>query len=951
MRHILPTTLSLLSALAGSARAAEMDYNRDIRPLFSQHCTACHGGVKAAGGISFVYREKALAKGKSGAVAIVPGKPEDSELIRRITTDNLDDLMPQPDHGPRLSAAEVEKLRAWIQQGAPWSEHWAFVPPVEPADPTLKNPGWATGKADRLVLARIESAGLAPSPAATPAEWLRRVSLDLTGLPPTPEEYEAFVADTASGARERVVDRLLASPHYGERWATVWLDLARYSDTYGYEKDPHREIWPWRDWVIRAFNDDMPFDRFTVRQLAGDLLPNATTDDLLATAFHRNTQNNTEGGTDDEEYRTAAVLDRVATSWTTWNATTFGCVQCHSHPYDPIPHADYYRFAAFFDNTEDSDLDNDFPRLRIPGDPAKKVQAAALHREARARRESLNTAGLAPASGAWNPLVPAKAATSGGELKIRPDGQVDASGTQPIGVVYTLELPAPAGATALRLQILPDSDDPKKWPERGSVLSHLTLDLVLPSGTSTPVRVREVVADYLAGPYDPRRTLDGDPAGFGGYPVLTGPRWCVAVLEKPLPADAGAHLKVMMKQGAAYNSNFQGTPIRHFRWSASTDARWTALAHDAARAEQFATFDRLQGELGKLGGPEVPVMVERADSARRDTRVFVRGNRLDRDVSVQPGLPDVMNPPRKEGRLSRLDYAEWLVSDQNPLTARVLANRLWAELFGHGIVETLEDFGTSGARPSNPALLDHLALRLRGELKWSVKAALREWVLSSTYAQTAKASPDLAARDPGNLLLARGPRNRLTAEMVRDQGLVVSGLLAPTLFGPPVYPLQPDGIWSSVYSGASWKTSEGENRHRRAIYTYHKRTSGYPGFLTFDAPTRDACSARRVATNTPLQALVTLNDAAHLDMARGLAGRMEKASADPRERIAFGCRQITLGPPPAALVDTLLRLHEASAADFRADPANAAKLGSSPENAALVLVANTLLNLDGALVR
>jgi hypothetical protein len=944
----------LLPAAVARAGGTPVDFNRDIRPLLSRHCTACHGGVKAAGDISFVYRERALAEGASGQRAIVPGRPEDSEVLRRVTTDDPDDLMPRPDHGPRLTEAEITLLRDWITQGAAWSEHWAFVPPVEPADPAPRAADWPRGKLDRLVLARLESSDLSPAPEATPAEWLRRVSLDLTGLPPSLADYEAFVADSAPDAREKVVDRLLASPHFGERWASVWLDLARYSDTYGFEKDPHRDIWPWRDWVIRAFNDDQPFDRFTVLQLAGDLLPDGGADAWLATAFHRNTQNNTEGGTDDEEFRTAAVLDRVNTTWTAWNATTFGCVQCHAHPYDPIPHADYFRFMALFNNAEDTDLNDDFPRLRVPEDAEKRSRAAELERTVRARREALNASGvaLAATSAGWTSWRPTQAKPSSGALAVDAAGEIRATGTLPRGVTYTLEGDLPSGATALRLDIRPDQDDPTQWPERGSVLSQLTVEVVTGGGTATPVRVSEVVADYLAGPFDPSRTTDKDADGFGSFPVLAGPRWCVVVLESPLPAaQPGDRLRLVLRHAATSNSGTQATPLRRFTWNVSTEPRWTQWAAAPERATAWQEMEGLKKELNALGGTRVPVLVERAEAARRDTRLFIRGNRQDLGESVSPGLPEVFNPPGGTEPLDRLRYAEWLVGPEHPLTARVLANRLWAELFGIGIVETQEDFGSSGARPTHPALLDHLALRLRDTYRWSIKAFLREVALSRTYGQSARVTPEALERDPHNRMLARGPRQRLTAEMVRDHALAVSGLLEPKMFGPPVFPPQPDGIWSSAYSGATWKTSQGPDRHRRAIYTYRKRTSGYPGFLTFDAPTGDACSARRLPTNTPLQALVTLNDPAHLEFARALAGVMSAAGSDARAAIAVAARRLTLAPPADALLDTLVKLHAEAAADFRSDDAARAHWGDTPEAAAYVLVANTLLNLDLALVR
>lgn len=949
-------TVSGLLVLRPGA-AAETSFNRDIRPILTTHCTACHGGVKAAGNVSFVVREKALGIGKSGAPTIVPGDPDASELIRRVTSTDPDEVMPQPDHGPPLPEAEIATLRQWIREGAQWSEHWSLVPPQEPAIPSVKDTTWPVQPLDAFVLARLEAASRAPAPPASPAEWLRRVSLDLIGLPPTLEEFHAFrtaAADDLPAARAAVVDRLLASPAFGERWASVWLDLARYADTYGFEKDPHREIWPWRDWVIRAFNEDLPFDQFTLRQLAGDLLEAPTADDLLATAFHRNTQNNTEGGTSDEEFRAAAVVDRINTTWTAWQATTLGCVQCHAHPYDPYPHDDYYRVMAFFDNTEDADLDDDFPRLPVAHDAAHRDAVAAQWRERRQLREALNARGVETAGldSAWQPLVPQETTTTGGTLTVAADGRITAGGTLPVGVQYTLRFPAPDSLSALRLEIFPDNEDPKSWPERASVVSHVTAAVVEPDGTRRDLPLREVIADHLAGPFDPQESLDGGPGGFGSFPSQSGGRWAVIIPEAPLSAPAGSILEIGIKQGAVANANQQACTLRHFALAATRAPHWTSLVNDPDRRAQWDRFHALGQTIDQTAHTRVPVQAERAAAAMRDTRVWIRGNRLTKDARVEPGLPASVGPAvTGSGRLTRLDLARWLVSPENPLTARVLANRLWAGLFGHGLVETLEDFGSSGAKPTHQNLLDHLALRLSRHHAWSVKSLLREIALSATYAQSAAAAPDRIAQDPKNELLARGPRQRLTAEMVRDHALAVSGLLSPKMFGPPVFPPQPEGVWNTVYSGAHWKTSEGEDRFRRSLYTYVRRTSGYPGFLTFDAPARDLCTPRRQPTNTPLQALVTLNDPGFIEMAAALAARMAKDGGTPAEQIARGCRLITLDEPPAPLVTSLLRLHDEALADYRARPDTAAALAPSPEAAALTLVANTLLNTDLALNR
>lgn len=954
MRQFLPI-LPFLTGLSAAAAEGTIEFNRDIRPILTSHCTACHGGVKAAGGVSFIYREKALAEGKSGAKTIVPGQPDASELMKRVLSTDPDEVMPKPDHGPRLKEKEIAALRQWITEGAAWSEHWSLVPPVEPPAPVLQDAAWPRQPLDTFVRAKQEAAQVSPAPPAGAAEWLRRVSLDLTGLPPSPEDFAAFqtgMEKDATSAREAVVDRLLASPAFGEHWAALWLDLARYADTYGFEKDPHRNIWPWRDWVIRALNTDMPFDRFTISQLAGDQLENPTADDLLATAFHRNTQNNTEGGTNDEEFRAAAVVDRVNTTWTAWQATTFGCVQCHSHPYDPYPHEDYYRFMAFFDSTEDTDLDDDFPHLPVANDPAARDAVAAAWRAAKAARQALNAAGTAAAAQEknWQPVVPAEAKTSGGTLTVSPEGRITAGGTLPVGVHYTLSAPAVNGLTALRLRIFPDSENPKDWPERAAVLSHFQITLKDPAGKSSELAIAEVIADYLAGPFDPQDTLHGNPGGFGSYPALNGPRWCVFVLKTPLAAPAGSTLEFSLRQNAVSNANQQACTLRNFDFALSTSAHWTSLIAAPERAAAWQKYHTLQQKAAASPATAVPVIAER--HAPRDTRVWTRGNRLTKDNAVQPGIPERLNPPAPAAaRMSRLEMARWLTSERNPLTARVIANRLWAGMFGHGIVTTLEDFGSSGAAPSNQPLLDHLALRLSRHHAWSLKKLLREIALSTTYAQTARSTAEAAARDPQNVLLARGPRQRLSAEMVRDHALKISGLLSPKMGGAPVYPPQPDGVWNSVYSGQRWETSTGEDRFRRAIYTYVKRTSGYPGFLSFDAPSRDLCTARRIPTNTPLQALVTLNDPAHLEIAAALARRMAATGGSPEKQIAAGCRLITLEEPPAALVAALTKLHTDTLADYRARPDLAAKLAPTPEEAALTLVANTLLNTDLALNR
>lgn len=953
---LICTSLSTIAVLAAApGTLPKIDFNEQIRPILNKNCTSCHGGVKQAGEVSFVYREQALGKGESGEPVIVPGDPAASELVRRITTDDSDDRMPPPDEHPEgLSSEEIKLLTTWIAEGAEWGEHWSFVQPEARPLPKVSTPAWPRESLDHFVLARLDAEELTPTQAATPTEWLRRATFDLTGLPPTRAEQEAFaraVNTNPEGAYPAAVDRLLSSPGYGERWATLWLDLARYADTMGFEKDLHRNVWPYRDWLIRAFNADLPFDEFTIKQLAGDLLPDPTPSDLIATIFHRNTMTNTEGGTDDEEFRVAAVIDRINTTWTVWQGSTFGCVQCHNHPYDPFKQEEYYRFMAFFNNTEDCDLGSEFPSFELPSDPAHARRALKLDRENRRLRARLNSSGrkLASELTDWINLEPNNLTSSHGTLTIGSDQHIRVAGTIPTKAHYTLTTPA-VSFQALRVEIFPESDQATDWPERGSVLSKLDLALTLPDGTVQAIPLREVFADHLAGPYDATDSLHKGASGFGGYPKLFGPRWAVFVPEAPVLPPSGAQLTLTLHQQASTTGG-QATPLRRFALAISNDSRWNALVHDPARAELRSTLRKQQKERSAFKGASIPVVRERPVDGPRPTRLFIRGNWLDHGDLLAPGVPAVL-PPLPATNPSRLDLAHWIMAPENPLTGRVLVNRLWAELFGIGLVETLEDFGSTGTRPSHPHLLDHLALRLQNHHHWRLQAFLRELVLSATYRQANRAAPALRARDPHNRLLARGPATRLSAEMIRDQALTASGLLHRQQFGPAVMPPQPDGIWQTVYNGSNWKTATGPDRYRRALYTYWRRTSPYPSFLTFDAPSREVCTPRRIVTNTPLQALVTLNDPVYLECAQALAKRMN-AEGGPtvHDQIAWALKLVASQLPRTNEVDILLALHRDATTEFTSSLGQSKALADSPSQAALVLVANTILNLDAALTK
>jgi hypothetical protein len=747
---------------AAAPRTA-VGFNRDIRPILTRHCFKCHGLDVKKAGLDLQDRAAALKELKSVNTAIVPGKSADSELIARVSAEYDEERMPPRGAGPRVTRAEVAKLRAWIDQGARYETHWAYVKPVRPALPAVKNRAWVRNAIDYFILARLEKEGLALSPEAGRETLIRRLSLDLTGLPPTVADVEAFLADRSPGAYEKVVDRLLASPHYGEHQARPWLDQARYADTNGYENDARRTIWPYRDWVIAAFNRDMPFDRFTIEQIAGDLLPNATLDQQIATGFHRNTMVNTEGSTDDEEFRVAAVVDRVNTTMEVWMGTTFGCCQCHSHKYDPFTQKEYYRLLAFFNSTADRGRSND-PTVALPDEALKAKQARLTAEIARLKGQ------------------PAKAK----EL------------------------------AALRKQL---------------------------------AALR---------------------------PVTT-----LVMKELPKP---------------------------------------------------------------------------------RPTHVHIRGNHRNPGEKVSPGVPAKLHPLAGGQPANRLALARWLVDPDNPLVGRVTMNRIWARYFGRGFVETSEDFGAQGDPPSHPELLDWLATELVRQ-GWSLKAVHRLIVTSATYRQSSRVTLELYRRDPYNRLLARGPRFRLAAEMVRDNALAVSGLLCRKVGGPSVFPYQPDGIWFNPYSGDRWVMSTGGDQYRRGLYTFWRRTAPFAAFMAFDAPSREVCTERRARTNTPLQALATLNDRAFVDPAAALSRRMmaEGKGAD-RDRAVYGFRLAVARRPGTRELGLLLRLYEDNLARYRKDPAAARALATSglgppPRGmdvarlAAWTVVANVLLNLDETITK
>lgn len=891
----------------------KIDYNVDVKPILNKSCIGCHGGVKKAGDISFLFEHEMLEPGKSGKAPVVRGDAHASEMIRRILSEDPDERMPK-DAEP-LPQEEVEILTRWINEGASWEKHWSYKKVESPSIPALrslsnlfgllnrKEVNWVKNEIDYFVLDKLKEKKLSFSPEADKATLIRRVSIDLTGLPPTEKEVADFVEDQDPKAYEKVVDRLLKSPAYGERWTSMWMDLARYADTKGYEKDGGRNIWRYRDYVLKSFNADKPFDQFTTEQLAGDLMSSKnefpTEEKLIATGFHRNTMNNDEGGTSDEEFRVAAQIDRIGTTWEVWQGTTFACIQCHSHPYDPISHEEYFKYMAFFNNTRDEDVPSESPTLRLyKNEDSTAVQQilswVRTHKPAQ--------------SSEFNQFLKVM------EPKIQShDFKLQGSSTFIDGKYLGLK------------------------HKTSAVLPNMTLTgknrLVLSVGTGAENAVLTIMKDSIS------KTL------LAKIPVPNTVGKGDTVMVVPMTALTGKHNLYFTLESAK-------TPDK---W---VQIRWVALqnAIPGKGAEGYDSIVNTYAKLLTTRVEETPVLWEGEGDLKRNTHVFVRGNWLVKGNEVQPDIPELFGGMPAGYSKDRLGLTKWMVHRDNPLTARVIVNRFWEQLFGRGIVETLEDFGSQGAEPSHPELLDWLAVAFMETDQWSVKKMLKRVVMSATYQQTSKSDRARMEKDPANEWLSRGPRVRLSAEQVRDQALAVSGLLSSKMYGPSVMPPQPEGIWLSPYSGESWVLSEGEDKHRRAVYTYWKRTAPYPSMVTFDAPSREFCQSRRIRTNTPLQALVTLNDPVYLEAAEHLALEMKKRGKEPKKQLSEGYRLLTFQSIQDKNLDILLKIYREALTEYQKNPAEIDRIliygkEKSPELAALTVSANVLLNLDQVVTR
>ncbi|OYW22661.1 MAG: hypothetical protein B7Z55_04375, partial [Planctomycetales bacterium 12-60-4] len=856
---------------------------------------------------------------------------------------------------------QMETLRRWVAEGATWQRHWSFEPVVKPA-----------GSLDQLVAGELARKGLSLQSPAAPETLVRRLSLDLIGLPPTPEQADAFARDPSPIAYEQLVDDLVSRPQFGEHWGRMWLDLARYADTKGYEKDLGRTMWPWRDWVIAALNADMPLPQFTTEQLAGDLLPNPTTEQLIATAMHRHTMSNDEGGTDDEEFRTVAVKDRVDTTIQVWMGLTMGCAKCHTHKYDPISNEDYYQFYAIFNQTEDADRYDDAPRMpvvsteqRLEQERLAELAKAAESRVKEAADANAKQAALEEAQ--WTVAKPVEAtANSGADLVAQDDGSILAKGRTDNEDVYTVTVALAEGRhTAIRLEAIPAKLPDgqlgvgRKPADPNFVVSELKVELLSEAG-ARPVALVAPRADFSQEGWPVAAAIDGDlKAGWAVSPRLRERHVALFDLAEAISATAETKLRVTITQN--YGDKLVLAQLRVSTSDADPASLLLPQVSPAMRQalDALASAQKLRKDL-EANLPQLPILRELPAGKQRVTRIHKRGSFLDQGNEVTADVLTGFGELPAGVPRNRLGVALWLTSADNPLTPRVWANRVWARLLGMGIVESEEDFGALGTPPSNPALLDWLAAEYR-DGGWSLKHLIKAIVMSDTYRQTSAITAEIQDADPQNRWMSRGARYRLSAEVVRDQALAVSGLLSLKSGGPSVMPPQPAGLWRSTYNGQKWIDAEGENRYRRGLYTYLKRTTPYPSLMTFDGGSGEVCQVRRIRTNTPLQALVTLNDPVYLEAAASLAKRMIAEATDTDTRVARGLRLALIRPLRDGEITPLVRLQQDAQQTFAASPDQAAAFIQSSrggetalppaEFASWIVTASAILNLDEFLTR
>ena len=1010
----LSLILTVANALAAEALPATVDYNRDIKPILSNNCYACHGpdAKQVKGGLRLDSFKSATSELKSGERAIVPKDLVESALVYRITAKDVDERMPPADSIKKLTARQKELLKRWVAQGGEYAKHWAYVAPKKAVAPKVVQSGFTQNNIDQFVLAQMKAKGFTPAKAADKRSLIRRVSFDLTGLPPTWAQVQAFVDDASPNAYEKLVDRLMASPQYGERMAVFWLDQVRYADTMGYHSDNDQTKPLYRDYVIDSFNKNIPFDRFTKEQVAGDLLKNRTREQLIASGYNRLNMTTREGGAQPKEYTSKYLADRVRNASTVWMASTLGCSECHDHKFDPFSTKDFYSFGAFFADLEETPVGAQ-KYISVPG-TGQKAEVAALREKLPALEKTLNA--VTPEMDAalarwektqvrWTMLRPTKPASQqGAALKVQPDQSILVSGKSPDSDVYTMTLSSvPAGTRAFRIEVLPHKSLPKKGPGRAGNGNFVLTEVVVKIGDKI-IPLRNATASFeqtLSNAKNPYKkwnagsAIDNDAKGttFGWavLPKVGVPNRLVFEMEEPLAA--AGDLVIVLKQahgtqhtlgrfqiyGTEHSGNVTANsaapPINIIAILAIAPAkrnaaqRKTLAGHYRSFAPELAQprkdLAALKAEIVRKEKAFSTSLVSVSMTKPRMVRVLPRGNWLDDSGEiVQPSVPAYLQFAKAtKGRATRSNLAEWIVSRDNPLTARVMVNRLWAMFHGRGLAMPLDDFGSQGTPPTHPALLDWLAIEFMDK-GWDVKHMVKLIVTSGTYRQTSVTTTAVMETDPYNFWLARQGRWRLEAEMVRDNALAVSGLLVKTIGGPSVKPYQPAGYWAHLnFPKRSWKADVGDALYRRGMYTYLCRTFMHPSLAAFDAPSREGCTVERVRSNTPQQALVLLNDPTYVETARIFAERiLHESSKDTQARITFAYQQALHRNPNAKELELLTALAAKHLKQYETDaPAAAAvlKVGAKPadpkldkaELAAWTSIARVVLNLHENITR
>jgi hypothetical protein len=1003
------TILLTICSSASLLTAGEVEFNRDIRPILTDKCFACHGpdANQRQADLRLDERENALAD-RDGHRVIVPGKPGKSELITRITADDEFTVMPPPETDKPLTEEEIATLKHWVAEGAEYQRHWSLIPPARPEIPEVERTQWVRTPIDAFILRRLEAEGISPSPEADRRKLIRRLTFDLTGLPPAPAAVDAFVNDSTPQAYEQAVDRLISSPHYGERLAIYWLDLVRYADTLGYHGDQVRSVSPYRDYVIRAFNQNKPFDQFTIENIAGDLLPEATMWQKVASTYNRLNRASAEGGVQPKEYLAKYSADRVRTTGAVWLGSTFGCAECHDHKFDPFTTKDFYSFAAFFADVKEQGIvsgANHVAKMPVPtpeqqqelDELTKKLAAvnAEFERHTPDRDKAFQVwqKQLANSAKHWTVVEPAQAVSTGGaELKVQDDRSILATGKNPDKDVYELELPLSLKQFAgLRLEILPHDSLPAKGPGRAGN-GNFVVNKLEAEWNGKPVAWKSSVSTHSQNGFPSKHLASGNSKGWAILPQTGKVNQLLLQVKAPVTIEGSGTLKVRLHQNHGGGHN-----LGHFRLYATQSADqaspqslvndelvalitkpeaersqeeqqklWDAFrAQTPLLADVRKERDTLQKRKQQIENSVVTTLVT-VSVEPRQMRVLPRGNWMDDSGEiVTPHVPHFLPQPEVEGdqRLNRLDLAKWLVDDKNPLVARTFVNRLWMLFYGQGIARSVDDLGSQGTWPTHPELLDWLAVEFR-ESGWDIKHIVKLMVMSNTYRQTSKPTPELRQRDPYNKLYARQSRWRLDAEMVRDNALAISGLLVDEVGGKSVMPYQPAGYWAQLnFPKRTYQADKGAEQYRRGVYTHWQRTFLHPSLLAFDAPAREECTARRERSNTPLQALVLLNDPTYVEAARKFAERiLREGGSTFGSRLEFAWKLALSRPPSDEEVSLMKNMLETNREKYSQDPAAADKLlqtGLAPveegvdktELASWTAVTRTLLNLHETITR